>query len=97
MNRVFIRVAIVVAIIFEMHWALELRNGLMPRSPATVQAIKVYQASPSEATKATMLEQMHRDSSRNARHDQVLLVIMLLVDFAAIYFFWNYGVKKPAA
>ena len=97
MKRVFIRVVIVVAIVFEMLWALGPRNGLMPRSPATVQAINAYQASPSEATKATMLEQMRRDSSRNAQHDLVLLVLMLLVDFAVIYFFWNYGNKRSAA
>lgn len=97
MNRRVIRFVIIVAVMFEIIWALEPRNGLLPRSPETVQAIHAYQASPSDATKATMLEQFHGDSSRNARHGQILLGMMVLADIFIIYFFWNYGVTKPAA
>lgn len=97
MNRAFVRATIVVVIIFELLWALELRNGFLPRSPETVEAIKDYQTSPSETTKATMREQMKRDSSHNTQHDQILLVILLLIDLTAIYFFWNYRAKKPSA
>ena len=97
MNRRVIRFLIAVALVVEIFWALEPRNGLLPRSPETVQAIHAYQASPSDATKATMLQQFHLDSARNARHDQILLGVMLLADIVVIYFFWNYGVTKPAA
>src|SRR2546430_62515 len=97
MNRRVVRFLIAVALVFEIIWALKPRNGLLPRSPETVQAIHGYQASLTDAAKATMLEQVHRDSARNARHDQILLGLMLLADIVVIYFFWNYGVTKPAA
>jgi len=97
MNRILIRLAIVVAIVFELAWTFQLRNLSSPKSPETVQAIHVYQASPTAENKATMLEQIHRDVSHNARHGQILFGLMVLADIAAIYFFWNYGVTKPAA
>ena len=97
MNRFVIRLIIVAAVGVELFWALTPTNGLLPRGPETVQAIHAYQASPSDSTKATMLEQFHRDSARNARHDLILLGMMLLADIVVIYGFWNCGVTKPAA
>jgi hypothetical protein len=96
MNKKVIRFVIVVAIVFEIGWALlEPRNSSWPRSSETVQAIHEWQARPSDAAKAAMLEQMHRDVVRNTRHGQILLGLMLVADIVAIYFLWNYGVKKP--
>ena len=97
MNRTVIRLAIVAAIVFELVWALEPTNLLLPRSQETVQAIHAYQASPSAANKAAMLEQMHHDGQRNARRGQILLGLMLFADIVVIYFFWHYGNTRPAA
>jgi hypothetical protein len=94
-NRILIRLAIVASIFFEIIWALEPRNLLSPRSAGTIQAIHAYQASPSDTTKATMLEQMHRDGARHVRDGQILFGLMLVADIVAIYFLWNYGVTKP--
>jgi hypothetical protein len=97
MNRRVIRFAIVVAVVFEIIWSLEPRNMSWPRSSETAQAIHVWQASPSDSTKAAMLEQTDLDVARNTRHGQILLGLMLVADIVAIYFLWNYGVTKPAA
>jgi hypothetical protein len=92
-----IRTAIIVATVFELYWGVAPRNLAFPHSPEAVQAIRAYQASPSAETKATMLEQLHRNVLHNEHRLQALSGLMLLVDVAAIYFFWNYGIKKSAA
>jgi hypothetical protein len=69
-RRIIIRVVIVVAIIFEF-WP-QLTNLSLPRSPETVQAIHAYQLNPSEAMKAAMLVQMHRDVLHNERLGWIL-------------------------
>ena len=73
----------------------------MPKSPEHIQAINAYLSNPSEATKATMLETGQRDVLRNERHNRqqglIWLSLFAMVDFIAIYFFWNYGVTKTAA
>ena len=84
-------------VVFELVWTFQLRNLSSPKSPETVQAIHVYQASPTAANKTTMLEQIRQDVSHNARYGQILLGLMVVADIVAIYFFWNYGVTKPAA
>ncbi len=93
MNRTLIRSALIAAIILQIMDALELRNGLLPRSPETVAASDAYKANPTEATRATLSALTHQDAERNG---QILLITMLLADIAAIYFLWNHGVKKPS-
>jgi hypothetical protein len=44
-----------------------------------------------------MLEQFRRDEARNILHTRMELGLVLLAGIAAIYFFWNYEVKKNAA
>jgi hypothetical protein len=97
MNRKLIRLLIVLAVVVEALWALQPRKPGYPRSPETVQAEQTYKASPSAETEATYLDQIRRDISHNARDWQIMVGFMLLVDAVAIYFFWNYGVTKPAA
>jgi len=97
MKRLLIRSSIIVAIILQVMWSLELRHGALPRSPETVAAANAYKANPTEATRATLSALMRQDVRRNSRNDLVLLAIMLLADVAAIYFLWNHGLKKPPA
>jgi hypothetical protein len=91
------RFAILAAILAEVWWSLQIRNLSVPRSEQTIAAIHAFQASSTPQNKAAMLEQMHRDIARNILHGRLQLGLMLLADIAAIYFFWNYGVKKNAA
>ena len=97
MKTWLIRLAILVVIFAEVWWSLALRNFLIPRSEQTVAAIHAYQASSTPENEAAMLEQMHRDGARNTLHAQMQLGLMLVADIAAIYFFWNYGVRKHSA
>ena len=92
-----IRYAILAAILAELWWAFQPRNLSSPKSEQMIAAIHTYQANPSAEAEAAMLEQAHRDSSRNARHGQIILGTMLLADVIVIYFFWNYGAKKVTA
>ena len=89
-----IRLAILAVLLVEIVWALAPINLSLPRSPETLRAIHIYQASPSTETQAMMLEQIHRDGLRNTRLYKIAAVLMLVADVIVIYFFWNYGVKK---
>ena len=94
-RRTIVRWMIIASILLlQLSWCFSLRNYMSPRSSQTLSAIRDYKASPSEATKATMLEHIHQDVAQNERHDQILLGAMLVADIMAIYFFWNYGAKK---
>ena len=97
MNTRLTRFLIVAAILAEAWWALKPRHLMFPRSEQTVAAIHAFQASSTPENKSAMLEQMRRDSDRNILHGRIQLGLILLADVAAIYFFWNYGVKKNAA
>ena len=48
-----------------------------------------------------MTNQMHLNAVHNERqaqlHGLLWFVPILIADVVVIYFFWNYGVKKPAA
>jgi hypothetical protein len=100
MNRIFIRVAIVVGILVPLFWP-SLHNFSFPHSPEELQAIHMYDASPSAATWAAMTNQMRLNAVHNERQAQIhgllWLVPILIADIFVIYFFWNYGVKKFAA
>jgi hypothetical protein len=96
-RRIIITVTIVLAIVFEIVWALEPRNLSFPYSTEAIQAIHAYVANRSEATEMTMREQLDRNVARNIRNYRILLGVMLVADPAAIYFLWNYGGTKPTA
>jgi hypothetical protein len=90
-----IRWAIVLVVLAQIGWMLlEPRNFSFPRSPEAAQAIHVYQTSPSPATKAAMLDQIHRNVLHNERRGLILPGLLLFADAIAIYFLWNCGAKK---
>lgn len=95
MKRALIRSAIIVAIIVQILWAFAPRHGHLPQSPETIEAIEAHATNPSEATESVIFAQTRQDIKRNTRNGFILLLTMLFADVAAIYFFWNHGVKKP--
>ena len=97
MKTWLIRGVILLAILADVWWASAPRNMLVPRSEQTVAAIHAFQANSTPNNKAAMLEQLHRDGDRNLLHGQIELGLIVLANIAAIYFFWNYGIKKNAA
>ena len=61
------------------------------------QALRAFETNRSAATEAVMWDQVRRDDLRDSRRKVALFSLMLLVDAAVIYLFWNYGAKKNAA
>lgn len=41
-----------------------------------------------------MFDQIQRDISHNMRNNEICFALMLAADMAAIYFLWNFGIKK---
>jgi len=58
------------------------------------QALRASETNRSAATEAAMWEQMRHDDLRDARRNEFLFSLMLLIDAAVIYLFWNYGTMK---
>jgi len=82
----FIRIVFLAVIVIQLYWAFEYRTGgtLLPRSPQTVAAGEAYRQNPSPETLAEVRSQMHADSQHNSRHNQTVLLLMLLADIAAV-------------
>ena len=99
MNTKIIRRVIVATILLEFLWLVILPAGnqLAPRSPAMVQAVRAFETNPSPTTKAAMWEQVRQDDLHDWHRKEALFGLMLVADVVAIYFFWNYGVKKTTA
>lgn len=99
MNTRIIRRVIVVTMLLELLWLVILPAGnrLASRRPAMVQAVRAFETNPSPTTKAAMWEQVHQDDLYNWHRKEALFGLMLVANVVAIYFFWNYGVKKTTA
>jgi len=92
-----IRLAFLLVTLIQLYWAFGYRTGgsTLPRSPETVAAGEAYRQNPSPETLAEVRSQMHADSQRNSRHNQIVLLLMLSADIAAvaIYAFWMHHSK----
>jgi hypothetical protein len=95
MNRKLIRLTIIAAICLELFWALTPRLELS-RSSETARAAHAYQTNPTAATRAALLDRMRRDANRYEQQCGILLGLMLVADLMAIYFFWNYRMRRPS-
>ena len=62
-----------------------------------VRAMEAYTLGPSASTKAALDDEFARLHHHEATQDAILLPSALLVDAAAICFFWNYGSRKKIA
>jgi hypothetical protein len=59
-----------------------------------VNALRAVETNRSAATEAAMWEQVRRDDLRDSRRKGFWFILMLPMDAAAVYWFWNYGAKK---
>jgi len=98
MNKTIIRQSIVAVVVLQFLWFMILPAGnrLVPQSPEMAQALLEFETNRSAATESAMREQLHRDELRKTHRDEVVFISMLFADALAIYFFWNYGIKKIA-
>jgi hypothetical protein len=96
MSTKIIRWLIAAMIVLQVLWGMILPAGnrLAPKSPEMAQAIREFETNRSAATEAAMWKQVRRNELRDRRRDETIFISILLVDMVAIYFFWNYGVKK---
>jgi hypothetical protein len=96
MSTKIVRWLIAAMIVLQVLWSMILPagNGLAPKSPEMAQAIREFETNRSAATEAAMWKQVRRDELRDRRRDEIIFIWILVADIAAIYFFWNYGVKK---
>jgi|ERR1700722_19601990 len=99
MSTKIIRWLIAAMIALQVLWGMILPSGnrLTPKSPEMAQAIREFETNRSAATEAAMWKQVRRDELRDRRRDEATFILILLADIVAIYFFWNYGVKKSTS
>jgi hypothetical protein len=88
------RFAIVAAILLQLMLALQYRNYSYPIGPQQADAIRAYQANPSEPNRVVMLQKMHCDVIRNSLPDNILFGVIVLADAVVFYFFWNHRAKN---
>ena len=102
-RRKLIRLAIVAAIGLQLVVELKpkLYNFAYPMSPETIQAVHVWETNRTAEAEAAMWKQWHQSSRDNQRrvHREGLIWLgsFVLLDFLAVYYFWNYGVTQKAA
>lgn len=99
-RRIIFRFAICGAILLQLLGGFKLHNFAFPHTPEEIQAIQMYDASPSPATWTAMTNQMRLNALHNMHQAQLqglmYLISFLIADILAFYFLWNYGVKKSA-
>jgi hypothetical protein len=62
-----------------------------------VEAMQAYTLNKSASTKAALDDEFAKLHQHEKTQGIILVPALLLVDAAAIYFFWNYGTRKTTA
>ena len=91
------RVAIFVVLIAELLWVVLPRSGSHPLSPPVLKAAIAYAQNPTPATQAAFDLELQQEGGHAGIWFCAAIVLMLVVDAAGVYFFWNYGVRKATA
>jgi hypothetical protein len=96
MKKLLPQLLIIVAILSQLVWFIWPRFSDMP-SPRFRHAFESTMSSPKPVQDAAIAEAQRLDAADGSREAILILALIGAADIALIYFFWNSGVKKPAA
>jgi hypothetical protein len=93
----FPRLLIVLFLLYQFfYWALFPRISSGHPGPHRSQALIATEHSPQSVQEAAFAEASRLDGIDNERKRLAEHALVVGMDIAIIYFFWNYGIRKPA-
>ena len=94
----FPRLLIVLFLLFQFfYWALVPRISSGHPSPRTIQALEAHEHDSPDKLYAAIYAARQLDWADARRWAIVNYTLIIGADAALIYFFWNYGYKRPSA
>lgn len=91
------RVAIIAVLVTQLMWFFLPRSGSHPLSPKAREAAIVYARNPTPATKMALDTMLLQEDRNVSLWVWPTMALLLVVDAAGIYYFWNYGDRMPSA
>jgi|ERR1043165_5931733 hypothetical protein len=97
MKRIVPRLLIVAVVVLQLIWIVAPRGGSSSPSPRFLQAMEAHASSPKSKRDAAIAEAKAQDDAEARRWVFAPFAMVIGIDIALIYFFWNFGTRKTTA
>jgi hypothetical protein len=88
------RVLIIAALVLQSIYIFTPRSASQPFTPRMLQTVESHKNSPPQVQDTALAEAMRQYGIERNRRTLLLIVLVLGIDMAVVYCFWNYGSKK---
>jgi hypothetical protein len=97
MKKTLPRFLIGAVVMLQLVWFVSPRSGSHPVSARVRQAFQLHEAGPKSELDAALAKAEAQDAVEAGRWAVAVLALVVGIDIALIYFFWNYDTRKTLA